>query len=315
MSLPNDVPGDGTDPNVLPGGFPQLPLPLRWKTLARLWYRWKAVYRRYRIRPLPTLLLGPQYRRSRDLIEIDITYRCNLRCINCNRSIARAPEDLDLPFEKVAEFVEDSLRRGIRWRRIRLLGGEPTAHPDFLRIVELLRGYRSRGNPCSIEVVTNGYGEDVARVLARVPSDVWIENSRKRPGIQPRFRPFSTAPSDDPDYTDADFSNGCEIMQSCGAGLTPTGYYPCAIAGGIDRIAGERHGRERLPDSSDDMADILEWSCRLCGRFKDGHHLPDFVPLPVLTTEQISPTWERLYGEWNRRRRAAREAARVHGST
>ena len=94
-------------------------------------------------------------------------------------------------------------------------------------------------------------------MLAQLPADVWVENSRKRPGVQPRFRPFSTAPADDPAFEGAAFSNGCEIIEKCGVGLTPTGYYPCAIAGGIDRVAGEKRGRERLPDSSDDMADVL----------------------------------------------------------
>ena len=29
---------------------------------------------------------------------------------------------------------------------------------------------------------------------------------------------------------------GCRVIKDCGLGLTPSGYYMCAIAGGIDRI-------------------------------------------------------------------------------
>ncbi len=130
-----------------PGGFPKTPLLLRWKPLARIWHYFKKKYRSQRIGPTVTRLLGPQYRRSRNRIEIDITYRCNLRCVNCNRSIARAPENLDIQVDKIAKFAEDSLRRSVRWRRIRLLGGEPTLHPQFMQIVELLRSYRATGNP------------------------------------------------------------------------------------------------------------------------------------------------------------------------
>ena len=44
----------------------------------------KALWRRSRAQKWMTLLLGPQYSRSRNRIEIDITYRCNLRCLNCS---------------------------------------------------------------------------------------------------------------------------------------------------------------------------------------------------------------------------------------
>jgi hypothetical protein len=245
--------------------------------------------------------MGPQYTRSRNRIEIDITYRCNLGCRNCNRSIARAPESLDISLDVVQDFVEQCLCRGHRWRRIRVLGGEPTLHPRFLEIVDLLLSYRQHGYPCSIEVVTNGHGEQVAAALAALPEGIWIENSRKIPGWQPRFRPFSDAPVDDARYAPASFLNGCEVMSVCGMGLTPLGYYPCAISGGIDRVVGGGWGRAVLPDTSDDMLDIVSKACRLCGRFKDGHHIPQGLH-ELLAQEIISPTWRRLYDGWKRRK-------------
>ena len=38
-----------------------------------------------------TGLLGPYYERSIDLIEIDITYSCNLSSFSCDRSCGHAP--------------------------------------------------------------------------------------------------------------------------------------------------------------------------------------------------------------------------------
>jgi len=282
------------------GGFPKRNRLLRRKPIAKLWYYIKGKYRFIRVGPLMTRLFGSQYKRSRNQIEIDITYRCNLSCANCNRSIARAPENLDISIDTIAEFVQVSLQKKIHWRRIRVLGGEPTLHPQFMEIIDLLRSYRDNGFLCSIEVVTNGYGSFVNRKLKELPDDFWIENSRKETGYQPGFRPFSMAPVDDPDYSQACFKNGCEIISVCGMGLTPLGYYPCALAGGIDRIRGQHGGRSNLPDSDDDMEDILEWACRLCGRFKDGHHIPKEL-VPLLQIELISPSWERLYREWDQR--------------
>src|SRR5512136_1024527 len=47
----------------------------------------------WRISPPATRLLGPRYRRSRDRIDIDITWDCNLRCYHCNRSCQQAPTE------------------------------------------------------------------------------------------------------------------------------------------------------------------------------------------------------------------------------
>ena len=50
------------------------------------------------------------------------------------------------------------------------------------------------------------YGPEVNRRLARLPSDIWIENSRKKPGYQAEFRPFSAAPADDASYSRVPFA-------------------------------------------------------------------------------------------------------------
>lgn len=203
--------------------------------LERVLYRVRAVWRHFRILRGVTRLFGPQYRRSRDRIEIDITYACNLHCLNCNRSVTQAPENLHLDHGAVRAFVDTSIARGKRWRRMRILGGEPTLHPQFHEIVAELLRYRDSFPECVVEVVSNGYGVFVEAQLARLPREVWIDNSLKTSRIQPQFGPFNDAPIDDPAYARVDYRNGCAIASDCGMGLTPTGYYPCAIAGGIER--------------------------------------------------------------------------------
>lgn len=276
--------------------------PVRWLWLGRAWYALRAGWRRLRISAAVTRLMGPQYRRSTDKIEIDITYLCNLHCLNCNRSVRQAREALHMPLDRVRAFVDDSIARGKRWSRIRVLGGEPTLHPEFLEIVDELRRYRAWHPACVVEVVTNGHGGRVQARLQRLPSDVWVENSKKLGPVQPSFGPFNLAPVDDPAYRHADYSNGCSIMHDCGMGLTPLGYYPCAVAGGIDRVIRRNLGRNELPDDGDGMETALRELCRLCGRFRDGHYVPKNLR-PALEEEKISPTWERLYGEWHEQRR------------
>jgi len=279
----------------------------RWRWFWKAAFAVFAILRRLRVSRPVTRLLGRQYRRSRDLIEIDITYLCNLHCLNCNRSVSQAREALHMPLSMVAGFVNESIKRGKRWRRVRVLGGEPTLHPQFAKVVEELLRYKRWHPDCIVEVVTNGYGPEVNRALAALPPDVMIDNSQKTTPIQPTFGPFNLAPLDDHKYRNADFSNGCAVLRDCGMGLTPLGYYPCAVAGGIDRILGARLGVDQIPNDGDDMVEAAAKLCGLCGRFRDGHFVPKLLR-PELRAQRTSPTWAKLYKSWHERRRAAVEA-------
>lgn len=267
----------------------------------RLWYSVRAAWRNFRISKRATLYLGPQYRRSRTLLELDITYACNLHCFNCNRSVRQAPEALHLPAQQLRKWVEEWIRRDKRWHRIRVLGGEPTLHPQFEELISLLMRYREWSPRTRIEVVTNGHGPEVEARLRELPADIWIENSRKTTIVQTAFAPFNLAPMDDPKFHHADYSNGCAIARDCGMGLTPLGYYPCALAGGIDRVAGEKLGLSSLPGDDDDLLPIAARFCQLCGRFRDGHHVPEQLR-PALAEERISETWVALYSRWRQSR-------------
>lgn len=281
--------------------FPDRTIARRWLWLARGWYAIRAAWRRFRVSRWVTNLLGPQYRRSRSLLELDITYACNLHCYNCNRSVRQAPEALHLPVAKLRGWIQEWMARGKRWRRIRVLGGEPTLHPQFREIMAELLRYRTWSPQTLIEVVTNGHGAEVEARLKELPGDVWVENSRKQSIVQPHFGPFNLAPVDDPAFRHVDFANACAIARDCGMGLTPMGYYPCALAGGIDRVTGDGLGLQSLPDDTDDMLPLASKFCRLCGRFRDGHYVPPQLR-PALTEERMSRTWRELYARWRERR-------------
>ena len=275
----------------------------RWLWWWRIRYALRGAWRHLRVSRPFTLLLGPQYRRSRDLIEIDITYLCNLHCLNCNRSVTQAPDELHMPVSQVRAFVDESIAGEKRWRRIRVLGGEPTLHPEFKDIIDELLRYKRWSPECIVEVVTNGYGARVKRAIEKLPPEVMVDNSEKTDAVQPYFGPFNLAPLDDPAYLATDYSNGCAVLEECGMGLTPLGYYPCAVAGGIDRILGESLGARSLPADDEDMRKATERLCSLCGRFRDGHFIPRILRAP-LTEARVSPTWSQLYARWEERRRS-----------
>ena len=243
----------------------------------------------WRIKALPTRLLGPRWRRRGNIAEIDITYSCNLKCYNCNRSCEQDPSNDGMSVAQVRQFLEEGRANQIQWRHLRILGGEPTSHPQFMEIVKLVLEYRDLYFPKTrVVLVTNGHGERVNRILASLPAGIEVENTAKTTKLQKYFHTFNVAPSDIKGYAGADFSNACSAVSVCGMGVTPYGYYPCAVAGAIDRTFGLNLGRKELPKPGDPMTEELRTFCSLCGMFTPP--TTDQVDGPVM-----SPTWVKAY--------------------
>lgn len=68
------------------------------------------------------------------ILEIEITTRCNLRCIHCYN---RNDKNLDLPLEKFIELYNFANKNNV-WRFI-VSGGEAILHPKFNEIVNFIR--------------------------------------------------------------------------------------------------------------------------------------------------------------------------------
>lgn len=252
-------------------------------------------YELWRVSSSATKLMGPRWRRSVSRLEIDLTYSCNLRCNDCNRSAPQAPSSASVSKEQIRACLEASVARGYHWTLIRLLGGEPTLHPEFLGIIELLRAYRGKHQKTlRIEVVTNGYGRKVNEVLQRIPPDIIVRNTKKAGSQQGGFEPFNRAPCDLDEHRNSNFASGCWITQYCGMGLTPTGYYHCAVAGGIDRVFGLGIGRSSIPDVRDPMHTEMSKLCRYCGHFCKQ---PGIIPLE----QRVSKSWRTAYAMWHAR--------------
>lgn len=230
--------------------------------------------------------LGRQFLPSRHFAEIDITYKCNLKCINCNRSCTQAPSCLEMPVADVKAFIMQSIEKKIRWKRIRILGGEPTLHSRIFDIIDLLIGYQRAYNP-SVRLVlgTNYFGKPVQQVLRNVPDAITIKSTLKSSRVN-LFKPFNVAPVDTFFNRFSDYASGCRIIAECGLGVTPSGYYMCAVAGGIDRIFGYNLGRKSIPDESDLMSDQMDLFCRVCGHF--GFQWPT-------RQTKVSKTWRSAY--------------------
>jgi hypothetical protein len=214
-----------------------------------------------------------------------------------------------MTLDQIEDFVQESIARDYPWDGIRLLGGEPSLHPQFHEMLNALRTYRNEHRPkLRLTVVSNGHGDKVEASLAKIPEDVLVENTAKTPGVQVDFAPFNNAPNDHPEHARSDFRNGCWITQGLGMGLGPNGYYSCAVAGGIDRVYGFGMGRKNLPELDDDMREQFSKLCALCGHF--------CIHTPSTTAEDgLSESWRGAYGAWESQVEQARQAKRKRHET
>lgn len=245
-------------------------------------------------------------------IEIDITYSCSLSCINCNRMCRQAPSTQSMRTDQIYRFVNESVEKGIKWDHIRILGGEPTLHPDLNDMLLPLDIYQNTYSPLTnIIIFTNNYTSKTKQILKKIPhkinlqpgfSDSFTEYKQlqgviiadhwtKSPAIPNNFVPINMAPKDDPEFKDCDFSSGCKQINECGIGFTPFGFYPCAVAGAIDRVVGFDLGVKELDFNK--IMSLNSIFCPLCGMFKESKD-----KLFRTTEEQISPTWIKILDDY-----------------
>jgi MoaA/NifB/PqqE/SkfB family radical SAM enzyme len=96
----------------------------------------------------PGLTVGEWVRYGPFLAQIVVTRRCNLTCGYCNEYDDRSPP---VPFDVLDERLRKL--RALRTWMVCLSGGEPTLHPELVRIVARMRelGFHRR------QIITNGY--------------------------------------------------------------------------------------------------------------------------------------------------------------
>lgn len=240
-------------------------------------------------------LLGPMFRvfwtPSKRCVEIEITTRCSLACFNCDRSVRQAPSEEDMSLEQIQKFVDESIKLDWRWMRIRLIGGEPTLHPRFFEILEILKPIRRINSRSKIEVCSNGYGRRVNNVLANLPDWVSVRISKKNSNRN-KFSSYNIAPMDLEEYQNAKFE-GCWIPYASGLGLTRYGYYPCGAGASVDRVFGFNIGQKDLSKLTDsNLRAQLKILCRFCGHYKD-----NFAEDNVFE-EKMSARWKKAYEKY-----------------
>jgi radical SAM protein with 4Fe4S-binding SPASM domain len=109
--------------------------------------------------------LGEEYSYRRPFIlELEITRRCNLKCVHCYAEADDRVRENDLTLDEISAVLDDGRKVGIP--ELSLTGGEVMIRPDFLDVIDagLDRGY-------NVRFVSN----------ATLLDDAWLRQLCRRP--------------------------------------------------------------------------------------------------------------------------------------
>jgi len=193
----------------------------------------------------------------KNAVELEITTKCHLKCFNCDRSCRQAPSDERMSLKQIKLFLDETRTNQRQWEYIAILGGEPTLHPKFWKILdEFIK------NNIRAEIITNGYGEIVNHALNQLPNNWFSVCNTKKQSPYQSFIYYNLAP------IDFGIKNAppCWILKTCGYGLTRYGYYPCGAGASIDRVFGFDIGVKSLKNlTPENTTKQLEILCKYCG--------------------------------------------------
>jgi hypothetical protein len=262
------------------------------ENISMVFEKLKSRGRLLRKRKFVTKILGYQFDFNLNRIEIDITYDCELKCLNCNRACNLFPSKEAISINQINKFIKESIRLDKKWEIIRVAGGEPTLHPDFAEIVDALVSYKESFSPeTTLQVVTSNFGSKVDSVLSLLPKSFQVSSSNKESVIQ-EFRSFTLAPLDSKEYLDTEYRNGCGTIWFDGIALTPYGYYPCGPGAAVDRIFGFDIGEKELPADINVLREKMQILCKFCGSFKINRK-------KKTATQEFSKSWKEACKNYN----------------
>lgn len=253
-----------------------------------------------------------------DIIQIDITNKCGLKCSNCTRLIAHQPRREDMSLESFERAVKSMEGWQAPNRVIGVIGGEPTLHADFeaisWRFAELW------GGP------TTGYGrEPIADVNAFATQRLfdrstgrglwtslgegfhrhyetimevyghWNTNTHETAGrhqallVTREDYIAQTGISQEQWLSNRD---NCWVQRMWSATINDRGAYFCEVAGSIDRLLFE--GRHAWPVEQgwwqrqpEDFKDQLEL-CNYCGLAQPGPSQLDSLERDIISKQHHS---------------------------
>jgi len=208
------------------------------------------------------------------IIQLEITYQCNLLCNHCNRhcNLTFLPylKDAEMTEEQIDRFIRHIKENNVHLEQLRVLGGEPLLHPQVQNFLfKLHRELMTSGYLDTMVIVTNGIiprHERLAEFMNDPDVKPLLESGRigfqvAREGKEHSFRGVLIAPVD----MGMKWRECC-VTRVCGSLLNAYGYWPNGNCAAIARLFYLPHyAKKEFPIVFEDTWPTLENDlCRLC---------------------------------------------------
>jgi len=223
-----------------------------------------------------------------EYVELEINSMCDMNCPHCDRFVNVLPAP-PMTLKQVKHFVEESLSLSWEWKRIHILGGEPTLHRQLLPILDVLCEYRTYYPNVLLRVISNGNGR-LADVRGEIEKRNIAINVEAKDGKLPAYftnmyrAPLDVLKSSEPVAPCAIFG-----IAGCGLGLTRHGYFLCGAGAAIARITNQSVGVMKLSDVTyDAMLEQAKTLCNVCG-----HH--ESAGAIASQDDGVTPFWTGVF--------------------
>ena len=225
--------------------------------------------------------------------EIHLTYRCDLSCFSCNR--AGFVKQIPIPDLTLVRFTDtlDQIERLGFLKRLMIIGGEPTLHPECL---DLMRLGESRHFEQAIW--SNGYSRHSRAILATIGQERIggvVRGTQKPKGRQENFSTQTIYCS--PIDCGLTRVAPCKWGTVCGYSVDELGITVCSIGGPIAHYTCTGAYTQNLDDllNPDWVKQSLQLLCRHCGAFLDDE-LKDRLETSNVNGTLMTQTWIDAFG-------------------
>jgi len=204
--------------------------------------------------------------RDMHIIEIDVTNLCNKSCCNCTRFCGHYVKDKI--FFMNLKYIEDILITLKDYKRcVGAIGGEPTLHPDILKISELYKKYRNNdsvlfSNTKDSIKYKNFYG----RISINDHTDINCKHSPLLVSSESIKEKYNIS-SEDVNFC----IDKCWIQNQWSATVNLKGAYFCEVAGMLSYLLDGPDGLDIYEHPNWWKYDLdkyqyqIDWACEQCG--------------------------------------------------
>jgi hypothetical protein len=218
-----------------------------------------------------------------------------MSCPSCSRACIVSPSNHFISLKILEKFVKETIELNYKWNTIKLIGGEPTGHPELERAFQLLKEYKTFSPTTCIQILTNGQGwyNNKKHLIPR-----WVEicNGAEQKKLRDAgHHACYVAPIDINEWDDEVY-NGCSTFVHTGIGLGNSGYYICPLGNTIQRVFELKPiGKNSLKEIIlEEMLEEIQSYCKYCGWY-----LTKYRIIEQFKPDTISNSYAAAFNNYN----------------